>query len=297
MNNKKIIITGGSGLIGKVLTNYLTLNGYNVCVISRKKSSAEQFIYWNPDTGEIEIEKIRNTYAVIHLAGCGIADKKWTEKYKKEIIESRVNTANFLFESFKKTNEFPSIFITASGIGYYGADTGAEIITENSPNGTDFIAKVCNLWENAADNFTIESTRVVKIRTGVVISSKGGFIEKITQSFKFYIGGYFGTGNQYISWIHINDLIKLYCYVLENNLIGAYNAVADNPITLKKCLQITSNLFNKKIVLLKIPKIISKLLFGDLSQILEGGNFVSNAKIKNSGFEFEYTTLDKIKLQ
>ena len=287
-----ILITGGTGLIGKHLCNVLRSKGYNILILSRNKTNNPNTYYWNISENYIDPKAIQKADYVIHLAGAGIADKRWTKKIKKELIDSRVKSANLLFSKIKTLNPNLKAFISASGIGYYGAITSEKIFKETDASGNDFLATVCKVWEEASNQFNSLNIRTVILRTGVVFSKKGGAFEKMSQPIKLGFGSPIGTGNQYIPWIHIDDLCNMYVDAIENNeLNGIYNAVAPDYVTNEFLTKSIATILDKKAWLPNVPSFILKLIFGEMAVILLEGSRVSAEKIKSTGFKFKYPFL------
>lgn len=287
-----ILITGGSGHIGKQLTLLLKKKGFKVLVLSRKQSENPDIYFWDIKNNLIEDEAILKSDYIIHLAGAGIADKRWTKKRKKELIDSRVASTNLLFKKIKELNHSLNGFIAASGIGYYGAITSEKVFSETDNAGDDFLAKICKLWEKSSSHFSKINTRTVIFRTGVVFSKNGGALEKMSHPIKLGFGSSIGNGKQYIPWIHIDDLCKMYLQaIIDPNLNGIYNAVAPESITNKELtLEIAKNL-HKKIWVPPIPAFVFKIIFGEMGNILLEGSRVSSNKITRTGFKFQYRTL------
>jgi len=287
-----ILITGGTGLIGKHLCNVLRSKGYKILILSRNKTNNPNTYYWNISENYIDPKAIQTADYVIHLAGSGIADKRWTKKIKKELIDSRVKSANLLFSKIKTLNPNLKGFISASGIGYYGAITSEKIFKETDVSGNDFLATVCKIWEEASNQFNSLNIRTVILRTGVVFSKKGGAFEKMSQPIKLGFGSPIGTGNQYIPWIHIDDLCNMYVEVIENNeLNGIYNAVAPDYVTNEFLTKSIATILHKKAWLPNVPSFMLKLIFGEMAVILLEGSRVSSEKIKSAGFKFKYSFL------
>ena len=287
-----ILITGGTGLIGKHLCNVLRSKGYNILILSRNKTNNPNTYYWNISENYIDPKAIQKADYVIHLAGAGIADKRWTKKIKKELIDSRVKSANLLFSKIKTLNPNLKGFFSASGIGYYGAITSEKIFKETDVSGNDFLATVCKVWEEASNQFNSLNIRTVILRTGVVFSKKGGAFEKMSQPIKLGFGSPIGTGNQYIPWIHIDDLCNMYVEAIENNeLNGIYNAVAPDYVTNEFLTKSIATILDKKAWLPNVPSFMLKLIFGEMAVILLEGSRVSAEKIKSTGFKFKYPFL------
>jgi uncharacterized protein len=287
---KKIIISGATGFIGKALTKLLTDNGYEVYILTRdqSKSSQKGYIHWDIDKRIVNEEKFKKCFAVIHLAGAGIADARWSDSRKKEIIRSRVDSSNFIYETFEKINEMPEVYISASGVGYYGADTGTTEISETSELGTDFVAKVCELWEKSSIQFSNKNVRTVILRTGVVIDTQGGYVKKIADTIFGGVVGLIGAGNQKLAWIHLKDLCNMYLFAVQNpNISGIFNAVCNSEITQKEANIIIAKYFKNYWFSIPTPSFIFKIIFGELSTLLLGQNNINSDKIRNAGFKFE----------
>jgi uncharacterized protein len=292
-DTKKILITGATGLIGSKLVPLLKENGFEVLLLSRQKSNKPNYVFWDIPNGLIESEKLKDIYAVIHLAGSGIADGRWTEIRKKEIISSRVDSAKLLSDTFAKLNSWPQVYITASGVGYYGADSGSQLMTETDNCTNDFVSIVTQKWEAASEVFKQNSCRVVKLRIGIVLSELGGALPKLLLPIKLFVGSPIAPGSQYMSWIHINDLCNLFKECVANdNLEGIYNAVSSEPATNKTFTQKVAHQIKRPLFFPNIPQFVLKLLFGEMSSLLIGGNNVSNKKLLNTGFKFEFDNLE-----
>jgi uncharacterized protein (TIGR01777 family) len=288
-----ILITGGTGLIGKHLANLLNKKGYKVLVLSRTKKEEPTSFYWDINNNYIDEQVIIEADYIIHLAGAGIADKKWTNARKKVLINSRVDSTNLLFKKAKEINPNLKGFIAASGIGYYGATTTKKIYEEDDISGDDFVSEICKLWEKASLQFNSLNIRTVIFRTGVVFSNEGGAFPKIFKPIKFGFGTVLGSGNQYIPWIHIDDLCNIYLEAIENKeLKGVYNAVTSDYCNNKQLTKKIANTLGKKIWLPNIPSFIFKLVFGEMSVILLKGSRVSSKKIMNIGFKFKFQNLE-----
>ncbi|NLP57562.1 TIGR01777 family oxidoreductase [Lutibacter sp. B1] len=289
-----VLVTGGTGLIGKNLCKLLQNKGYKVFILSRNKNNTNKnSFYWNIDSEYIEPDAIKNADYIIHLAGTNISEKRWTKKQKDLLINSRVKTANLLFKNVQKFNPNLKGFIAASGIGYYGTITSDKIFNENDKAGADFLSKVCVLWENSSQQFNSLNIKTVIFRTGVVLSEKGGALAKISKPVKMGFGSPIGSGNQYMPWIHINDLCEMYVNAIEKiEMKGIYNAVAPEHITNKNLTKTIAKKLNKRIWLPNTPSFVLKLLFGEMASILLEGSRASSEKITDTGFKFEFKTLN-----
>ena len=284
----KIIITGGTGLVGTKLTELLIKDKNNVVILSRNPQNENEF-KWDISKGFIDKNALENVDYIIHLAGAGIADKRWTEERKKIIIDSRVKTANLIYEKVKEQNIQLKGFISASGIGYYGAVTSDDIFTEADLVGNDFLGEVCQKWEDAAHQFKTENIPVTILRTGIVLSAKGGALEKM----KTPIISPLGSGKQYMPWIHIKDLCKMYIYAIENNTSGIFNAVAPEHRTNTSFSKALAKSIKRPYLGIRVPSFVLKLVFGDMANILLKGSRVSSKKIEKNGYSFRFKTLQE----
>ncbi len=291
---EKVLITGGNGLIGSRLSSYLSSKNYEVRLLSRKKDLNNSSVYfWDLDSGYIDEETLAGIDHIIHLAGAGIAEKPWTAKRKKEIIKSRVKTTELLFCEVNKMYIKPKTFISASAVGYYGAVTTDKIFTENDNPGDDFQGKVCRQWESESQKFGELGIRNVQLRFGVVLSAKGGALPKMMLPIKLWVGSAFGTGNQFIPWIHIDDVVKIIeKSIFDEAITGPYNVAAPEFKTNKEFTEALARELGKPLFLPKVPGFIFKLILGEMSQIVLEGSRISSEKIINSGYTFNYPTLD-----
>lgn len=291
---KNILITGGSGMIGTRLTTLLQEKGYNVAWLSRSASHTEENIKvfnWDIKQETLDKEALDFADAVVNLAGTGIADKSWTDKRKEEIIRSRVDGINLLYNKFKVAAKKPECFISASAIGYYG-DRNNELLQETAPPTNEFLSICCQKWERAADKFNQLGIRTVKIRTGIVLDKNDGALPKIAKPVKLGIGSPLGSGQQWMSWIHIDDLCRMYIFAIENaSTIGAYNACAPQPVTNKEFTQTVAATLKKPLWLPNVPAFALKLVLGELSKVVLDSSKCSSDKIKHAGFKFEYENL------
>jgi uncharacterized protein (TIGR01777 family) len=291
----RYLITGGTGLVGKKLCKLLLEKRHEVCVLSRTKKTIPGISthLWNPEKEIIDRTALENVDIVIHLAGAGIADKRWTQKRKAEIIESRVQPLLFLTNAFKKTNQQPKKIISASGISIYGFDSGDQLMTEVHAPGNDYISDVVVKWEKAVDSFASSfNIDAVKLRIGIVLAKEGGALPKLALPIKLGIGSPIGNGQQWVSWIHIDDLCQMFLLASENDHYQrVYNAVAPNPETNEDLLRILANILEKPFWAPNVPEFILKLLMGEVAQLVLGSNKVSSVRIEEAGFEFRFPEL------
>ena len=295
---KTVLITGGSGMIGRRLSELLIEKGYDVIWLSREKHiKAEIPRYkWNLLTGEIDKDVLEEADVIVHLAGVGIAEGKWTEARKRMIVGSRVRSAHLILEKLKKMDTKMDAFISASAVGYYGAVTSDKIFTEDDEYAKDdFLGETCYQWEEQTEKFTTDlGIRSVSIRTGVVLSKDSELIKKAVLPTKFWLGAPLGKGTQYMNWIHIDDLCKIYIKAIEDEtMTGAYNAVAPEDTTNGQFMKTIADLLHKPMFLPRVPEFVFKFFLGESSQIILEGSRVSAQKIQDAGYEFKYNTLNK----
>jgi uncharacterized protein len=291
----KILITGGSGLVGTRLSEMLIDQGYEVAHLSRKpdKYSHYKAFRWDVHRGEIDENAITYADYIVHLAGAGLADEKWTKERKREIISSRVDSAQLLLDNLRQHEHHVKGFISASGIGIYG-DSGDKLMSEESSYGEDFLAEVCKAWEAAAWQIKPLGIRTVILRTGIALSDKGGALPQIARPIKFMAGAPLGSGQQYMSWIHIDDLCRLYIRAIEDpQFEGVYNAVAPHPVTNKEFTESLAKAVHRPLVLPKVPSFALNLMLGEMSDVVLTGQRVSANKVLQTGFSFEYNYLDE----
>lgn len=296
-NNKTILISGGTGLVGSALAKQLKNKGYQLYLLSRSNKSNplyEKVFQWDVKRGEIDKECLKGVNYIVHLAGAGIADERWTESRKQLIIDSRVNSAKLILDVLKNMEGEKPVFISSSAIGYYGGYTLDKVFTELDLPSKDFLGESCKLWEAAADEFIGIAKRVVKIRTGIVLSNDGGALPKLVTPVKLCIASPLGSGKQHIPWIHIEDIARVFVHAIEKGEIsGAYNAVAQSHCTNKTLTKAIAKTLNKPFWPIPVPRLMLKLLFGEMSAAILEGSPVANEKLLNSGFQFKFPELDK----
>lgn len=291
-----ILITGGTGLIGNYLCSKLTEKGYRVAILSRNPvhNSKYPVYYWNAKKNIIEQQALENADHIIHLAGVNIGNKKWNKKRKKEILNSRVHTAQLIFKNLQNIKNKPRVFISASATGYYGAVTSKRIFYENDPPAGDFLGETCRQWEEAADLFEKAGMRTVKIRTGIVLAKHGGALDKMLYPLKFGLTVVPGNGRQFLPWIHIDDLCNIYIKAIEDlKMKGVYNAVAPEFKTYNEVMQTTSRVHRKTSLNLHIPAVFMKTLFGEMAGMLLTGSRISSDKIMKAGYHFIFPDIEK----
>ncbi|GAB3010565.1 TIGR01777 family oxidoreductase [Cyclobacterium sediminis] len=288
---QNILITGGSGLVGTSVTKTLEAEGKKVAWLSRSPKKYDQkAFFWDPKKGELDEKGIDWADAIIHLAGAGVAEKKWTDQRKKVILNSRLKSSNLLYEALKKSKNKPKAMVCSSAVGYYGFDTGETLVFEGDPAGNDFLADVVKQWENATEKFQDLEIRTVIFRIGIVLAKEGGALKEML---KPPVAAPLGSGQQYLSWIFIEDLSAMFAYALENHgLSGIYNAVGPVPVTNKILTQRAAEYKGKPFVNIGVPSFALKLGLGEMANMILGGNRVSNEKIEGTGFKFEYGDLN-----
>ena len=287
---KNILIAGGSGLIGKQLSKLLTQNEYEVAWLSRsaKANSAYKTFKWNPEFGVIDPEAIMFADVIIVLAGENIASGRWTNAFKKKIIDSRLQAATTISNALKNHPNNVIHIIAASAIGFYG-DRKDELVDETSAVGNGFLSETTQQWEEAYSSFDIP---VTNIRIGVVLSKNGGALFEMSLPVKWGIASPLGSGKQYISWIHIDDLANMFMHVMQNQLTGIYNAAATHPVTNEAFTYALKKSLCKNALTFNTPTWAMKLLLGEKSAIVLDSTKVSNKKIVSTGFSFKYELLE-----
>ncbi len=291
---QRVLITGGSGLVGKYLTSLLLSEGYTVAHLSRKQSSAGKVrVYrWDPANRILASNLPDDFDYIIHLAGESIWGRRWSADQKELIIKSRVNSAKFLHEKFSGRNTDLKAFISASAIGYYGSLTSEKLFNENDPAADDFTGSVCRKWEETADLFMQSGIRTVKIRTGVVLEKNSGALGMLMIPARYGIFSFPGNGNHYLSWIHIKDLCGIYLEAIRNsNVQGAYNAVSPYHVTYREFLRTLANVMKKPFFHPPLPAFLLRLYFGEMSAMILSGSRVDPGKIMKSGFNFTFSNL------
>lgn len=287
-----VLITGGSGIIGSRLSEILSMNGFAVRHLSRNPSGKEKYAtyQWDLAKGYIDNNALKGVDHIIHLAGANVAESRWTRSRKKEIIDSRVNSLQLIFH--KVTSEQIPIksLVSASGSNYYGFDENSRVFKETDPPGKDFLAQVCIKWEAAALQFE-PICKVSILRTGVVLSPKGGALEELSKPIKLFIGAPLGSGNQWMPWIHLDDVCMMYMLLIKTGNAGIYNAVAPEDHTNREFTQMVAKAIHKPLWLPPIPSFVMKMLLGEMSEILLNGNRISCEKITRSGYVFRHPSL------
>lgn len=298
---QSVLITGGTGMIGSELGRALLQRGYRIIILTRDKEhrpAKENIRYatWNIDRQTIDADAIRDADHIIHLAGTGVADKRWTNKRKQEIINSRVKSAELLMKAMQQYPNKIKTVVSASAIGWYGPDdvvVNLHPFTEYARAHDDFLGQTCRQWEAALERVTAMGKRLVKLRTGIVLSRYGGALAAFKKPLKFGFATIPGNGKQVMSWIHIDDLVEIYIMALINEQMkGPYNAVAPNPVTNKQLVTALAKGRNRFYIPIYVPSFVLKLVLGEMSiEVLKSAT-ISSDKVQKAGYSFKYPTID-----
>lgn len=293
----RVLITGATGLVGNELVSLLLNRGIQINYLTTSKSKIRKEdsytgFYWNPEKGVIDENCINGVDVIIHLAGAPIA-KRWTESYKKEILSSRTATTNMLYDLLKSKENNVHQFISASAIGIY-PDSMDEVYSEdNTAVDNSFVGKVVEKWEEVVDKIKELKIRVAKIRIGLVLSSKGGMLAELAKPVSYGVGSAFGSGKQIQSWIHIEDLVEIFFYVLNNEMEGVFNAVAPYPVSQNDLVKCVAKVLKKPYFMPNVPKFVMKMMLGDMSMLMFTSQNVSAKKIIATGYQFKFLSLEK----
>ncbi len=295
-----ILITGGTGLIGKALTRELLYKGFQVIILTRdtdRKTVATpglSFAGWNIGEGKIDTGAIAKADYIIHLAGAGVADKRWTANRKAEIVDSRVKSAELIARALNENKNDVKAVVSISGIGWYGPDArpGERPFVETDPPYTDFLSQTCKQWEGSIAAVTQFGKRLVILRTGIVLANEGGAFAEFKKPLNFGIATVLGNGKQVVSWIHIDDLVRLFIFALENQGIqGVYNAVAPMPVTNQELILRLARQRQRFYIPVKVPAFVLKAVLGEMSiEVLKSAT-VSCQKIQSAGFTFQHPSI------
>lgn len=296
--NRKIVITGATGLIGKKIADLLIRRGDEVTIFTRSIDRAKliipdaaDYVEWDFKLDDWQ-EALEGKYAVIHLAGENVMAKRWNEQHKKNIFNSRVDTTRALVNAIENAANKPKVFIAASAIGYYG--NSEQSVTEESKPGDDFLAEVVKSWEDEAAKVEQFGVRRVSMRIGIVLDKEGGALAKMLLPFRLFIGGPLGSGKQqWISWIHIEDLVNIFLFALDNeNVEDAVNCVSPNPVTMNQFAKAIGKTL-KRPSSLRMPEFLLRLILGESSIVVTGGSKVSSPKIISCGYKFKYSYMEE----
>lgn len=293
----KVLITGATGMIGQELVKVLHQNNVKVNYLSTSKDkliSKENYkgFYWNPQTNEIDVNAFDGVSVVYHLAGATVA-KRWTTSYKKEILDSRIVPTQLLYSTLKNHSNKVTQIISASAIGIYPDSIGAIYNEENKGVDNSFLGEVVQKWEAVVDDFKTLDILVTKIRIGIVLSNKGGALPQMVTPINYGVGAAFGSGKQYQSWIHIEDLVSIFYYTQVGELGGVYNAVAPHPVTNATLTKEIAKVLKRPLWLPNIPKFVMKAILGEMHILVFSSQSVSALKILNQGYQFKYASIEK----
>jgi len=294
---KKIIITGATGLIGKKLSKVLASRGDEVTVFSRNIESAKKILpyiknfaawnYRNPDEWKNHLD---GKDAIVHLAGINLFSRRWDDNFKKEIVDSREVSTRNLVQSLKDCKDKPGVFVSASGVGYYG-DGGDTILPEYSPKGNDFLAYVCEIWERESQNAGDYGIRNIQIRTGIVLSPEDGALKQMLLPFKLFIGGPLGNGKQWFPWLHIDDIVDIYIHAIDNkNISGPVNAASPGLVRMKEFAKTLGKVLRRPSIF-PVPEFALRIVVGEAAETVVTGQRVSVDKLLKSGYKFGFENL------
>lgn len=289
-----VLISGGTGLVGKAICKHLVCLGHEVRVLSRhvKQSANIKTYFWDVENKQIDEAAFDGVEHIVHLAGSGIADKRWTEQRKQDIINSRVDSMNLIASVLNKKNIKLKSFVGASAVGIYGAVTSDKIYSETDKGNGDFLSQSCEAWEKSYDSVLSYSNKTSIIRIGVVLSKNGGALAKLLPLFNFGLGSAVGSGKQYMPWIHIQDLVSIFTEALFNpNYSGTYNAVAPSKTTNQAFSSELAKSLKKPFFLPAVPALALKAAFGEMANVLLEGSAVSSEKLTKTGYSFRYTDI------
>lgn len=289
-----ILIAGGTGLLGSRLSHILKEKGHSVIHLSRRKNLEAEFpaYQWGLKKKTIDEEALRRADHIVNLAGAGIADGRWTEARKKLIISSRTDSADLFREAIKEKKTAAKSYISASAVGYYG-HCGDQLVREDDPPGSEgFLPESVAAWEKAIGRVAKTGIRTVAFRIGIVLSTQGGALEKMLLPFKFFNGTYFGDGQMYYSWVHIDDMARMFVEAIENEkLSGYYNGVAPVPATNKEIILATKKVLGKPALILPAPAAALRLAMGEMADMVLHSTRASSEKIEKTGFQFQFPEL------
>lgn len=290
-----ILVTGATGLVGKQLCRDLLDRGFSVHILSRSTRKIEgcQCFVWNIEKQEIDHSAFEGVTAIIHLAGAGVGDRRWTKGYKRQIYDSRIQSTKLLIDTLEVINHKVESFVSASAVGFYD-DCGSEWITEESPMAEEFIARLCRDWEAEGQRAESLGIRYVALRIGLVLSREAGFLPKTTMTLPLRMLNYFGNGQHYYAWIHEKDVVAMFCHALMTPSVrGVYNAVAPNPVPQKKMLMELKRVLSKALLMLPVPTFALRIVLGEMARVVVFSQRVSAQKILDTGFTFSFDKVDK----
>ena len=292
MQKSTILIAGGSGLIGSRLAEMLHSQGHTVRLLSRSPKGEGQF-YWNPFSGEIATEALQGVDFVVNLTGAGIADKRWTATRKKELIESRVQSAALLYRTMQGMSKRPKAYLSASAVGIYGNSGETWMREDTPPVDQSFMVECCQNWESSADEMLRLGIRTVKFRIGVVLAKEGGALAEIVKPLRFGLGAYFGSGQAWWPWVYRDDVCRAFIWAIENQAVeGVFNLCAPTPARGKELVKASAKAMKQPAVFLPAPALVLRLIFGEMSAVILNSNRVSSEKLTQAGFEFQWPELN-----
>lgn len=288
----KVLITGATGLVGKALVQHFLNADWSIHYLSTSKSKIKseknlKGFYWNPKSGEIDTQCFEGVEVIVNLAGANVAEK-WTTDYKEEILHSRLETLDLLFDTLVYLSHDVKHIVSASAIGIYPHSYIDKYKESETDLNDEFLGDVVQQWEQAADRFDLLSIKVTKIRIGIVLSKDGGALEKMAKPIKYFVGAPLGNGNQWQSWIHINDLVGIFKYVIDHKLSGVYNGVAPGPVSNRRLTRAIAKFLKRPLILPPVPEFVLRFLLGEMSQIVLASNRVMSDKIEKAGFTFQF---------
>ncbi|MGB7786365.1 MAG: TIGR01777 family oxidoreductase [Salinimicrobium sp.] len=291
----RVLITGATGLIGSKITQLCHEKGIDVSYLTHSKDKLEKKenfkgFYWNPRTGEIDTACLERVGTIINLAGANIF-QPWSDKNKKKILNSRIDSLNLLHKTLKENEHEVGQLISASAVGIYPSSTQVMHYEDEQEISDSFLGQVAHQWELAADPFKELDLRVAKVRIGLVLSNEGGALPQMERPVKYNVGAALGKGTQWQSWIHIEDLARLFIFILQNGLQGVYNGVAPNPVTHEDLMEQLARTMGKSLWLPKIPPFLLKTVMGEMSSVVLESQLVSSKKIQEAGFNFHFVNL------
>ncbi|UCE93595.1 MAG: TIGR01777 family oxidoreductase [Flavobacteriaceae bacterium] len=291
----KVLVTGGTGAVGSQLCDFLAGQNFEVSVLSRRKNENSRYTtyLWDYKHALIDKKALENCDYIVHLAGAGIADSRWTSERKREILESRIKTTSLIYKALSTVDHKVKAIISASAVGYYGQINSDHIYVEDDPPGEDFVAQVCQKWEEESRKFENLGIRTVQFRIGIVLMKKGGALEKMALPFNYNVGAVLASGKQIIPWIHVVDLLRMILLGIQSSeMKGPYNACSPHPVSNSAFSKLLAKTLNKPILLPNIPEFVLKTILGKRAVLLTAGSRVSSQKIINSGFKFNHPELE-----